>query len=123
MVRTQGDLGPTAAELRLQGEEAGEHRSGELEVLGANQEVSHIAGEGAELTEATGAAETRRWTTTSFMGAPAERERERGCLVEGATELGRARECVWALEMARPRGGMIGKHAVVGASTVESACG
>ena len=60
MVRTQGDLGPTAAELRLQGEEAGEHRSGELEVLGANQEVSHIAGEGAELTEATDATDARR---------------------------------------------------------------
>jgi hypothetical protein len=66
-------------ELRLQGEEAGEHGPGEPEVLGAHQKVSHVAGEGAELTEATDIAETQRrpqngrQTTTSFMGARRER--------------------------------------------------
>jgi hypothetical protein len=51
-------------------------------VLGANQEVSHVASEGVELIEARGATETQRWpqngrqTTTSFMGAQSEREGE-----------------------------------------------
>jgi hypothetical protein len=49
-----------AAELRLPSEEAGERGQGEPEGLGANQEVSHVAGEGAELTEAMGAIETQR---------------------------------------------------------------
>jgi hypothetical protein len=47
-------------ELRLQGEEAGERGPGELEGLGANRKTSHVAGEEAELTEATGMAETQR---------------------------------------------------------------
>lgn len=39
-------------ELWLQGEEGSERGLGELEVLGANQEVSHVADEEAELTKA-----------------------------------------------------------------------
>jgi hypothetical protein len=106
MAGTQGDLGPTTVELRLQGEEADERGPGEPEVLGANQEVSHVVGEGAELIEAMGAAETQRWpqngwrTTVSFTGARAERERGRGCSTEGTAERGRASECVRALEKA-----------------------
>jgi hypothetical protein len=73
-------------------------RTGQTKGVGANQEVSHIAGEGAKLTEATGATETqwrpqnRRWTTASFTGACVERDRGRGCSTEGATERGRASE-------------------------------
>jgi hypothetical protein len=48
--------------LRLHGENAGERGPGETERLGANQKVSRVAGEGAELTEATDAANTRRWS-------------------------------------------------------------
>jgi hypothetical protein len=44
----------------LHGENAGERGSGELERLGANQEVSRIAGEGAELTETTNTTDARR---------------------------------------------------------------
>jgi hypothetical protein len=87
-----------AAKLRLPSEEVGERGPGEPEGLGANQEVSHVAGEGAELTEATGAIETQqqpqngRWTTTSFTGARTERGRGQGCSTEGATERRRASE-------------------------------
>jgi hypothetical protein len=61
-----------AAKLRLQGEEAGELGPGKLEGMGANRMMSHIAGEEADLTEATSATETQRrpqngrWTTASF---------------------------------------------------------
>ena len=48
------------AELRLYGEKACEHGPGETEGLGANQRVSHVAGEDVELTEATDAADARR---------------------------------------------------------------
>jgi hypothetical protein len=41
--------------LRLHGENADERVPGELERLGENQEVSRVAGEGAELTDAAGA--------------------------------------------------------------------
>jgi hypothetical protein len=84
--------------------------------------MSHVAGEEAELIEATGATETQRQphngrrTTASFM-ARAERERGRGCSAGGATERGRAmsvggiqkrlgRVGAWlgnALSWARPR--------------------
>ena len=53
--------------LWLHGENAGERGPCELERVGANREVSRVAGEGAELTEATNAAST---------GACAERESE-----------------------------------------------
>jgi hypothetical protein len=43
----------TVAELRLQGEEADERGPCEPEGLGANRKMSHVAGEEAELTEAT----------------------------------------------------------------------
>ena len=88
MAGTQGDLGPTMAELRLQGEEAGERGSGEPEVLGVNQEVSHVASKEAELTEATCTTETQRRpqngrrTIVSFM-ARTERESSKkgfGCV-------------------------------------------
>jgi hypothetical protein len=74
------------AELRLYGEKACERRSGETEGLGANQRVSHIAGEDAELTEATGTPDAqrrprnRRRITTELHGRvrkARERERER----------------------------------------------
>jgi hypothetical protein len=83
------------AELRLQGEEAGERGPSEPEMLGANQKVSHVAGEGAELTEATGATETQRQpqngrrTTTSFTGARAKREGEGAQLRAQLSEGGR----------------------------------
>ena len=57
------------------------------------------------------------------MPSERERERGRGCLTEGATEWGRASECVRALEKARARGGMARKRVVVGASTTESTGG
>jgi hypothetical protein len=60
MAGTQGGLGSTEAGLRLHGENTGEHRPGETEGLGANQRVSRIAGEEAELTEATDAADAQR---------------------------------------------------------------
>jgi hypothetical protein len=41
------------AELHLHGEKAGERGLGETEGLGANQRVSRIAGEAAELTKVT----------------------------------------------------------------------
>jgi hypothetical protein len=47
-----GGLGSTVAGLQLDGENAGECGPGELEGLRANQEVSHVADEEAELTEA-----------------------------------------------------------------------
>jgi hypothetical protein len=46
--------------LWLHGENAGERGPGEIERLGANRKVSRIAGEGAELTEATDVTYTRR---------------------------------------------------------------
>jgi hypothetical protein len=58
-VGTQGGLGATVVELRLHREKADERGPGEIEGLGANQRVSHIAGEEAELTEATDAADAR----------------------------------------------------------------
>jgi hypothetical protein len=73
-------------ELRLQGEEAGERGPGELEVLGANQEVSHVVGEGTDLTEATSVAETEwrlqngRQTTMELHGH-ARRARERARVI------------------------------------------
>jgi hypothetical protein len=51
------------------------------------------------------------------------RERERGCSVGGTTERGRASECGRAPEKAQACGSVVGKRAVVGASTVESAGG
>ena len=94
-----------AAELRLQDEEAGERGLGEPEVLGANQEVSHVASEGTDLTEAIGVAETERRqqngrrTTTEINGrAQSEREGEGDRLRAqlsggvGASECVRARE-------------------------------
>ena len=59
---TQGDLGSTVVE-------AGERGPGEPEGLVENRKVSHVAGEEAELIEATGTVETQRqpqnvrWTT------------------------------------------------------------
>jgi hypothetical protein len=47
--------------LRLHGENAGELGPGEIERLEANQKVSRVVGEGAELTEAMDAADARRW--------------------------------------------------------------
>jgi hypothetical protein len=46
--------------LQLHGENAGECGPSKLERLGANREVSRVAREGAELTEATDAADARR---------------------------------------------------------------
>jgi hypothetical protein len=62
------------AELRLHCEEAGERGPGETEGLGANQRVSHVVGEEAELNGATNVTEARkrrwngRWTTTKLHG-------------------------------------------------------
>jgi hypothetical protein len=47
-------------ELWLHGENADERGLGELERLGAIRKVSHVAGEGDELTEATDTADARR---------------------------------------------------------------
>jgi hypothetical protein len=84
MVGTQGGLGSTAAGLRLHGENAGERGWGETEGMGANQRVSRITGEEAELTEATNAADARRrpwngrWTPMELRGhACRVRERAR----------------------------------------------
>jgi hypothetical protein len=132
MTGTQGNLGSTVVGLRLHGEDAGERGLGEPEGLWANRGVSRVAGEEAELIEATGATETQRRlqserrTTVSGGGAPwarAERERGRGCSAEGATEWGRVSECGRAPEKARAHGAMAGKRAVVGVSTAEGACG
>jgi hypothetical protein len=82
----QGGLRSTAAELRLHGEETGERGPGKPEGLGANQKVSHDAGEGVELTEAMGVIETqrqpqnRRRTTTSFT-ARVQSESERATVL------------------------------------------
>jgi hypothetical protein len=68
--------------LRLQRENTGERGPGETEGLRANQRVSHVASEEAELTEATDAVDARRqsqngdgsrWRST---GTRAERDRE-----------------------------------------------
>jgi hypothetical protein len=125
---TQGDLGPMATKLWLQDEEAGERGPGEQKVLGAKQEVSHVAGKGVELTKAIGTKKRNGGHRTGSgprraSRARAERDRGRGCSAEGATERGRASECVRAPEKARARGGMVGKHTVVGATTAESAGG
>jgi hypothetical protein len=62
--------------LRLHGEDAGERGPSEPEGLWANRGVSWVAGEEAELTEATGATETQqrpqneRRTTVSGGEAP-----------------------------------------------------
>jgi hypothetical protein len=75
-------FGYEAYPQQLPSEEAGDRGPGEPEGLGANQEVSHVAGEGAELTEAMGAIETQqqpqngRRTMTNFVGARTEREDE-----------------------------------------------
>jgi hypothetical protein len=42
-----------AVGLRLHGENVGEHVTGETDMLWANQRVSRVAGEEAELTKAT----------------------------------------------------------------------
>jgi hypothetical protein len=93
-----------AVELRLQGEEAGEHRPGELEGLEANWKLSHVAGEEVELTKAMGVEETQgrlqngRQTTTSFTARmQSERERGRGCLA-GAQLRGGGRVSVGGLQ-------------------------
>jgi hypothetical protein len=107
-----GDLGSTVAELWLQGEEAGGRGLGEPKGLGANRKMSHVAGEKAELTKATGVAETQqrpqnwRWTTASFTTrVQSERERERARVLGwGATERGWASECGRAPEKARVHG-------------------
>jgi hypothetical protein len=46
-------LGSMAVGLRLHGENVGEHVTGETDMLWANQRVSRVAGEEAELTKAT----------------------------------------------------------------------
>jgi hypothetical protein len=91
--------------------------------------MSHVAGEEAELIEATGATETQgqphngRRTTASFM-ARAERERERARVLGwGCNWAGEGGECGWDPKKARARGGVARKCAVVGASTAESAGG
>jgi hypothetical protein len=81
-----GDAGMARVDsggLRLHGEDAGEHGPGELERLGANQEVSRVACEGAKLTEATDTTDTRRQSrnggdpSAEFHGcAQSEREGE-----------------------------------------------
>jgi hypothetical protein len=79
---TLGCLGSTMAGLRLHGENAGEHRPGKTEGLGAIQRVSRAAGEDAELTEATDATDARQrlWNNDgswqSSTGARVERESE-----------------------------------------------
>jgi hypothetical protein len=72
-----------AGGLRLHGENTDERGPGETERLGANQMVSHVAGEEVELTKAMDAVGARRrpWNNggsrRSSTGACAERERER----------------------------------------------
>ena len=81
MAGTQGGHGSTAAELRLHREKVDERRPSETEGLGANQRVSCVVGEGAELTKAIDEADTRRRprnerrTTTELHGR-ARRARE-----------------------------------------------
>jgi hypothetical protein len=60
MAGMQGCLGSTTTGIRLYGENDGEREPGETEGLGANQRMSRIAGEEAELTEATDVADARR---------------------------------------------------------------
>jgi hypothetical protein len=81
--------------LWLHGENASNRGPGELERLGANREVSRVASEGAELTEATDAADARRRPrngdepSVEFHGRGRRaRERERGSLAEGTTGRG-----------------------------------
>jgi hypothetical protein len=47
-------------ETQLRGEKSGEREPGEIEGLGANQRVSRVVGEEAELTRATNATGARR---------------------------------------------------------------
>jgi hypothetical protein len=47
-------------ETRLRGKKSGEREPGEIEGLGANQRVSRVVGEEAELTRATNATGARR---------------------------------------------------------------
>jgi hypothetical protein len=124
MAGMQGGLRSTAAEVQLHEEKAGERGLGETEGLGANQRVSHVAGEEAKLTEATDMADARRWPRNGrrikvelHRRAQSERERERGCSAEGTTKRG---EWVRAPEKGSGVWGMAGKHAVVGTSTAES---
>jgi hypothetical protein len=78
MARTQRGPWSTAAEARLRDEKSGEREYREIEGLGANQRVSCVAGDEAELIGAmdvTGArrrSRNGRWCST---GARAVRER------------------------------------------------
>jgi hypothetical protein len=84
MTGTQGGLGSTTEELRLHGEKAGEHGPGETERLEANQRVSCVDGDEAELTEATNATDDRRWprnerwTTTELHGSARRAKETKG---------------------------------------------
>jgi hypothetical protein len=125
----QRGLGSTAPELRLHVEKAGERGPGETEGLGANQRVSHVADEEAELTEATDATEARRWPqngrwiTIKVHGYTHRARERRGCSAEGATERGERVSGCELQKRARARGGVARKRAIVGASTAESAGG
>jgi hypothetical protein len=104
MAGTQGDLKSMAAELRLQGEEAGGHEPGEPEGRGQTERCPTLL--------------AKRWSSLRQRARqklndghrtgggphrasrPARREREigQGCSTRGATERGRASECGRALE-------------------------
>jgi hypothetical protein len=55
-----GCLGSMASGLRLHGGNDGERGLGKTKRLGANQKVSRVVGEGAELTKATDVADARQ---------------------------------------------------------------
>jgi hypothetical protein len=94
----------------------------EKDGLVANQRVSRVAGEEAELIEATDEAEARRWPrngrrTTAELHRRVqcererESERERGSSTEGATERGERVSGCRLQKRARVCGGVAGKRA------------
>jgi hypothetical protein len=115
-MRTQRGPWSTVAEARLCGEKSGEREQREIEVLGANQRVSCVAGEEAELTGAMDTTGARRrprngrQTTTVLHGCVrSARERCEGVnwgvlLSEGSERVGAG------LEGGRACGGVVGKH-------------
>jgi hypothetical protein len=113
-----------ASGLRLHGENAGERGPGEPEGLGANWKMSHIAGEEAELTEATDVAGAWRWPRNDD-GAPRARVQS-GRESEGVrlgAQLGEGSEWARAPIKGSSARVMAGKRVVVEASTTESVGG
>jgi hypothetical protein len=116
-LRSRGDGGG----LWLHGKHSGERGPGKPEGLGANREVSRVANGEAELTEATNATGTERWSRSSVSGGGTwlvvcvERERGRESSAEGANEQGEWASGARGLK-GRGRAEVAGEHVVVGAS-------